>query len=303
MLKLALIPLLPWLLMAEQPGPRPDVVKVDLRSDTNLVLVPVTLMDRRGAIVTGLERQHFTVLDDDKPQVISSFSYENVPCTIGVVLDKSGSMRYKLDGAKALADEVIAASEAEDRTFLMTVSDRPEVGTAITADPNIVRVGIHEAQAGGSTALIDTVYLALKRLRSAPTPRKALLVLSDGMDNHSRFSRTELLRVAMEADIQVYTVWMGTPARPKRPISPELRDGYSLSRDLAARTGGLQYVMESPADIRQISSGLSRVLRDQYVLGYIAPRYDEPGKWHQIKVKLDVPKVSVYARNGHYSEP
>src|SRR5579862_6558706 len=112
MSKFLLVLLLPILTVAAQPARHRESAKANLRSDTNLVLVPVTLMDRRGAIITGLEREHFTILDDDQPQVISSFSYENVPCTLGVVLDKSGSMLHELPRAKALADAVIAASEA-----------------------------------------------------------------------------------------------------------------------------------------------------------------------------------------------
>ena len=273
-----------------------------LHAGVDLVLVPVTLMDRRGALVTDLERQHFTVLQDNNPQPIVSFSREDLPCTLGIVLDTSQSMSRELDMAKSLARDVLAMSEPRDDAFLASVSDQPEVIAPLTKDAASVQSLLPFVKPGGNTALVDTIYMSLKQLRKADNPRKALLVVSDGMDNNSRHSKGELMRMAVESDVQIYTVSIGVPSRTAKAIVlREEREGLAFLNDLAANTGGLYSSVEFPNDARRVASALGRALRDQYIIGYTPVRSESTGQWHKIQIKLDVPKISVYSRTGYYS--
>jgi Ca-activated chloride channel family protein len=280
-----------------QESPRP--LSPDTRVD--LVLVPVTLMDRRGALVTDLDRQHFTVLQDNNPRPIFSFSRENLPCSLGIVLDTSQSMYGQLSMAKTLTSEVLSISEPGDEAFLASASDKPGVLSSLTTDAASVQSLLPFVKPGGNTALVDTVYLTLTQLRKAGNPRKALLVVSDGMDNSSRHSKTELMRMAVETDVQIYTVVIGAPSRTaKSTVLREEREGLAFLSDLAENTGGISYSVEFLADAHRVAGELGRALRDQYIIGYTPERASAAPQWHKIQIKLDVPKISVYARSGYY---
>lgn len=273
-----------------------------LRTDVDLVLVPVTLMDRRGAMVNDLERGHFTVLQDNAPQPIVSFSKENAPCTLAIVLDTSESMSQHLDVAKLLTGRVLAGTEDRDEAFLVSVSDKPVVDSPLTTDAASVQSLLPFISPGGNTALVDTIFLALQELRTAHNARRALLIVSDGMDNNSSRSKAELMRMAVEADVQIYTVSIGSRARVEKSLAGwREREGLAFLSDLADKTGGLNYSVDSETSAAHVAAEVGRALRDQYVIGYAAPHTDTSGKWHRIRVKLDLPKISVYARGGYYS--
>ena len=273
-----------------------------LRAGVDLVLVPVTLMDRRGALVTDMTQQHFSVLQDNAPQPIVSFSREDVPCTLAIVLDTSESMAHQLSLAKQATSEILANMEPEDEVLLAGVSDVPQIKAPLTGDAASVRGILPFLKPGGNTALIDGIYLALAQLRSAHNARKALLIVSDGMDNNSGHSKSALMRMAVEADVQIYTVSIGTPSRTAKPMGlREEREGLAFLSDLSAQTGGLNYSVEFPNQVGRVAHELGCALRDQYIIGYTAARDDPSRKWHKIQIKLDVPKINVYARNGYYS--
>jgi Ca-activated chloride channel family protein len=273
-----------------------------IRANVDLVLVPVTVMDHKGATVIGLEREHFTLLQDNVEQNILSFRRKDVPCSVGVIVDTSGSMYRQLDAAKSAVRAFLDTAEARDEAFSMTFADRPAIHSGFTADITAVWNSIQYTRAGGSTALLDTLYLALSRMRSAHNPRRALLVVSDGMDNHSRYSKSELMRVAMEADAQIYSVSIGVPAGYKKPMQVmEEHDGFVLLDNLADRTGGLHFTVEYRDQASQAAAKIGQALRNQYVIGYRPQDAEGAGKWHKIRVKLDVPKTTVYARSGYYS--
>jgi len=259
-----------------------------IRANVDLVLVPVTVLDNKGAMVTGLEREHFTLLQDNIPQNILSFSRQDVPCSVGIIVDTSGSMSRQMDAAKAAVRGFLETAEGRDRAFSMTFADRPTP----------VWSSIRSTGAPGNTAFLDTLYLALSHIRTARNLRRALLVVSDGMDNHSRYSRAELMRVAMEAGAQIYSVSIGA-AGYKKPI--EEHAGSVLLDDLADRTGGLHYTVVNRDQASQAAARIGQALRNQYVIGYRPQDTDGSGKWRKIRVKLDVPKAIVYTRSGYYS--
>lgn len=284
------------------------------RLDSQLVLVPVAVTDHSGKTIQGLSAHNFTLFDDQTSQSIVSFSNDDAPCSVGVILDISGSMRGLLGAAKQIAHSFLSAANPQDEFLLLTVSSEPEAVTGFSRDIGELEKAVDLTKAGGLTSLIDTVYLGLHRMRSSKNPRRALLIVSDGMDNHSRYSKSELLRVALEADVQIYTVAFDNPAAgtgntiPFRPTmirkagdQSEERQGRDLLEDLANKTGGLHFRAQNAGEADEAAEKAARAIREEYVLGYQPPDSASAGKWHRIRVKADVPHASVYARNGYYA--
>jgi Ca-activated chloride channel homolog len=284
------------------------------RADSQMVLVPVTVTDHNGKTVEGLGSGDFNILDDQRPQRIVSFTNEDAPCSVGVVLDISGSMRNILGTAKDVAHAFFQTANPDDEYLLLTVSTQPEAVSGFTTDIPALEDSVDLARSGGATALIDTVYLGLSRMRGARRPRRALLIVSDGLDNHSRYSKAELMRVALEADVQVYSVIVDNPLatassntipfRPAMVRKPsdqgEEHQGPQMLEELSDRTGGLHFHVRNGAEAKEAVIKAGRALRSQYVIGYQLPDSGSSGKWHRVRVKSTVQKVNVYARNGYY---
>lgn len=273
------------------------------RIDAPVVLIPTTVMDKHGALVSGLSPDSFVVSQDNVPQRIASFGEQDIPVSIGVVFDTSGSMRSVLGQAKSVLREFLNASNPEDEAFLYSVTSRPEKDGGFTKDFNSIVDRMMFTDAGGSTALVDTIYAAVQQSRSARNGRKALLVISDGMDNHSRYSKSELMSLAVEADMQIYTISVFDPPRNKKPIElGEERDGIFFLEELAHRTGGVQIVVRGSEDITRAAASIAKVIRDQYLIGYVPENADNSGKWHSIKVKVTGLNATAYARSGYYAK-
>ena len=285
------------------------------RSNTQMVLVPVTVTDHNGKTVEGLRAENFNILEDQAPQQIVSFTAEDAPCSVGLVLDVSGSMRNGLDTAKGVAHSFLQNANAGDEFRLLTVSTQPEAVSGFTTDIADLEEAIGRTSPGGMTALIDTAYLGLNSMRKANQPRRALLILSDGMDNYSRYSKGELMRAALEADVQIYTIIVGggsgggsmggAPFRPSMVAKPidqaREREGPNMLEELSEKTGGLHFRAQNESEAREAAIKAGRALRNQYVIGYQPPSSGATGKWHRIRVKSNVPKVNVSARNGYYA--
>ncbi len=305
----AVLLLAPALSLAQQPGPRllENIRKKPseehghaIKVDVDLVLVPVTVTDGMGRIVSGLRRDNFAVYDDKQPQRIVSFSSEDVPFSVGLVFDTSGSMKGKMDTARLAAQAFWQSANPDDEAFLVTFSQRAELQVDFTRDFADIQNGLLFAVPRGPTALIDAVDLALRRLKSAHNTRKALLVISDGGDNNSRRSAGELMRFAKEADAQIYAVGIHDS-----PQTFEERAGPLLLEGLAKATGGQHFMVRSANELPDIAARIGVALHDQYMIGYHPPTGAEPGKWRQVRVRLQAPKglpdLRVYARTGYYT--
>jgi Ca-activated chloride channel homolog len=284
------------------------------RTNAQMVLVPVTVTDHSGKTVEGLRAENFKIFEDQLPQQIVSFTAEDAPSSVGLVLDVSGSMRNTLGSAKSVVRTFFQTANSEDEFLLLTVSTQPDTISKFTTDLASLEDSIDRAGAGGMTALIDTVYLGLNDMRKAKQPRRALLVLSDGMDNFSRYSKDELMRVALEADVQIYTIIVGNgsaggsqgiPFRPSmvgKPIDQAReRQGPLLLEELSDKTGGLHFRVQNDAEAKEAAVKVGRALRNEYVIGYQPANSGATGKYHRVHVKANVPKVNVYARNGYYA--
>jgi hypothetical protein len=281
------------------------------RADTSLVLVPVTVTDPHSANINGLGRDNFAIRDNGRPQPISVFYTEDAPCSVGIVLDVSGSMKKTLELEKTAVRAFLQASNAEDEFFLVTVSSNP--GAIIgpmggpmggpVGDAGEIDILARSATAGGGTALYDTIYLALHHGRLREKRRRALLVISDGMDNLSRYSKGELMNIAVESDTQVYTMAIaGSRPGVKGAELAEIQRGLQFMQDLAKQTGGMNVRLGDYENAPAAATRLAGALRNQYVIGYRNPDKNQSGKWHRIQVKVNLSKANVYARSGYQSQ-
>ena len=258
------------------------------------------------------EREDFTILDNQVSQRIVSFGMDDAPCSVVVVLDISGSMQTALAGAKDMLRAFLGTANPADEFLLLTVSTQPAILSRFTTDTTVLEQSMDFTRPGGLTSLIDTVYLGLTRMREARFPRRALLILSDGMDNHSRYSQGELMSVALEADVQVYTMIFdnGLPGSNTMPFRRGLAakpwdvresQGPELLEKLSNKTGGLYFHVRNDVEAKASVVDTGQALREEYVIGYQPSDTGTAGKYHQIRVKSNVPKVYVHARNGYYA--
>ena len=296
------VPLLPALLLSSVLVAQPQPARgPSIRADVNLVLVPVTVVDRRGATVSDLKREQFRIFEDKVERPIVAFSSEETPCSIGLVFDLSGSIRHKIEEAKSAARALLKNTAEGDEVFLVTFSDRPEQGTQFASDVGAVEHHLEVARAGGRTALVDAVYLAAGRMRAARHPHRVLIVVSDGMDNHSRYSRGELKPMLLESDVQVYTIAVHDPPRDKKPIElREEQNGVHFMESIADVTGGLHFRVRGLTDAREAAERIGRVIHHQYLIGY-RPAKPGPEGWRTIRVKVEAPSVRLYARSHYYA--
>jgi Ca-activated chloride channel homolog len=287
---------------------------VTFRSSARMVLIPVTVTDHNGKTIRGLRAEDFNILDDQTAQQIVSLATEDAPCSVGLVLDISGSMRNTLSSAKGVALAFFRTANPDDEFLLLTVSTQPAATPGFTTDIADLEKIIEFARPGGRTALIDTVYLGLNRMREAYRPRRALLILSDGIDNQSRYSKNELMRVALEADVQIYTLIMDTglaggsgntiPFRPSLIRKPsdhaQESQGPDLLEMLSDRTGGLHFRARNDAEAKDAVIKAAQAIREEYLIAYQPSDSGSAGKYHRVRVKSNVPKVNIHARNGYY---
>jgi Ca-activated chloride channel family protein len=273
-----------------------------IRSSVELVTVPVTITDAMNRPVTGLDRDNFRLFENKQPQEIKNFSSEDTPVSIGIILDVSGSMRNKLERARDAVHQFCDASNPQDEFFLITFSDDPRLATDFTNRPEEIENAMLVAQSRGRTSLLDAIYMGIRKMKDARYSRRALLILSDGGDNHSRYSERNVKSAVKEADILIYTV--GTYDRYANTLEERL--GPELLEEVSGVTGGQSYTLTNPAELPQVTRAIGIRLRHQYMLTYSPQKRDRDGKWHKINVKLLLPKrwssfLHVSARTGYYA--
>jgi Ca-activated chloride channel homolog len=274
-----------------------------IRVDVDMVLVPVTVTDRGGRIISGLDRSRFRVFEEGVPQPIVAFSTEELPASIGLVLDVSGSMKAKLATARALVSALLKVTDASDEALLLKCADRPGLQSNLTHDIGAFESILRAATPGGWTALTDSVYVTLDRMKPARNARRVVVVVSDGVDNHSRYTRRQLLSRAVESEAQIFTVATRDLPGPRKPI--ELQDenqGMAFLEDLAEATGGVYFQVDSTDSLPAVAEQIALALHHQYLIGYRPTDTTRKGL-RRIQVKLDVPHLRLYARNAYYAAP
>ena len=276
-----------------------------IRIDTTLVQIPVTVTDPLNRFVTGLEKEHFKLLEDKVEQIILQFSSEDAPLSVGLVFDTSGSMGSKLQRSRQAAVQFFKTANPEDEFFLIEFSDRPELVVPFTTDTEEIQNRLAFTQSKGKTALLDGVYMAMNEMKKkARNPRKAILIISDGGDNNSRYTESEVRNAVREADVQIYGIGI-FESMGGRGRTPEETMGPSLLNELAELTGGRSYSVENVNELADIAAKIGIELRNQYMLYYTPKNQARDGKYRHVVVKLVQPKglppLKAFFRLGYYA--
>jgi len=271
------------------------------RRDVDLVLVPVTITDPLNRLVTGLDKENFALFEGKDQQDIKHFSSEDAPVSLGVIFDMSGSMSSKIERAREAVIEFFKTANPQDEFFMVTFADKPEEISDFTQSIEDIQGKLVYTIPKGRTALLDAIYLGVSKMRQAKYPKKALLVISDGGDNHSRYTEAEIKSVVKEADLLMYAIGI----YDRYMSTPEEQLGPALLSDLTELTGGRAFTIDNPNDLADVATKIGIELRNQYVLGYRPKNPAHDGKWRKIKVKLIPPKglppLRVYAKTGYYA--
>ncbi|MGE5204390.1 MAG: VWA domain-containing protein [Chlamydiota bacterium] len=269
------------------------------RADVDLVLVPVTVTDTMNRPVVGLTKTDFSLYEDGNPQQIRSFWCDDSPISVGVLLDLSKSMSNKLDVAREALGKFFALGNPEDDYFVITFADRPALLADASESIGTIQARLANAAAGGHTALLDAIYLGENELQQARYKRRALLIISDGGDNRSRFTTRELKSMVEEEDVTVYAIGLFD----KVFKSPEEWAGKRLLTQITEATGGRTVTLNNPKDLPQAASEISIEMRNQYILGYRPSNAARDGKWRKIKVRVSPPaqttQLQVYSKSGY----
>ncbi len=287
-----------------KPADQPKKTAPIIRAEVELVLVNTTVTDPFNRLVTGLEQENFRVFEENVEQEVVHFSSEDVPISIGVIFDLSGSMANKVDKARLAAVQFFKTANPQDEFFLVSFNDRAQLTSRFTTSLEELQSRLMYTAAHGRTALLDAIYLGLSQMRGARNAKRALLIISDGGDNHSRYNEGDIKKFVKEADVQLYAMGIYDPIGA-RSRTPEELNGPSLLSEVTEMTGGRVFPVENLNDLPDVAAKIGMELRNQYVLGYRPSNRQHDGRWRKVKVKLRPPKglppLNVYAKTGYYA--
>ncbi|MDD5543155.1 MAG: VWA domain-containing protein [Acidobacteriia bacterium] len=269
--------------------------------DVSMVLVNATVYDSMNRFVTGLEKENFSVYEDKIAQAIVHFSSQDMPISIGVIFDTSGSMTSKIEKSREACIQFMKLANPQDEFFMVGFNDRVRLEQDFTSKVDDISQRVIFDHAQGQTALLDAIYYGIEKVEQGHYPRKALLIISDGGDNHSRYSERDVREFIKESDAQIFAIGIYNPYAD----APEEKRGPSLLGDLAEMTGGRAYTLNSLNDLEDIVTKIAIELRSEYVLGYVSSNEQHDGRWRKIKVKLNPPRglppLLVNSKSGYYA--
>jgi Ca-activated chloride channel family protein len=274
-------------------------------TNTDLITVTVTVTDTYGRYVSGLGKGAFTVLDEKKPQEITFFSDDDAPVSVGVIFDVSGSMSGdKIKRAREALSKFVQTSHNSDEYFLIGFNSRAQLLLDRTRDGNAVLDKLTFVQTRNNTALYDACYLGVEKVQRGAHPKRALLLISDGQDNNSRYTFNELRRLLKESDVTLYGIGILSGADAGSGLGME---GQGILDELASVSGGKAFFPRSNAEMDDIFEQIALELRHQYSIGYKPENFANDGRWHKIKVKVTpprgLPRLFVRSKEGYYAIP
>jgi Ca-activated chloride channel family protein len=262
-----------------------------IRLDIKMVMIPTNVTDQHDQPILNLHKEDFRLFEDSSEQKIESFSIDEAPLSLGIVFDASGSMRNRIDKSFKAVEQFLKTSLPGDEFFLVQFSDVASVLVPFTRDTDQITSKLGLIQPQGWTAMFDAIYLAVNQMRQAKNPRKALLILSDGGDNNSRYSDREVINLLREADVQLFAIG--------------LFDDAHFLKKAAAETGGAVVAVHNLNDLSEAVDKLSTQVRSRYVLGYYPAQAQNDGKFHKVKVMLSQAagslKLRTSWRHGYYA--
>jgi Ca-activated chloride channel homolog len=285
-----------------QPEPNKSKIdnsKSDIRVDVNVVFVPVTVTDPLGTPVLGLHPESFRVLEDGVEQPVAHLVTQDAPLSVGFVFDASKSMESKLDKSKAAIAELMKVSMPGDEYSLISFNDNPKLLSGFTGEPGDIQNALTTIQPAGWTALLDAIHLSVSYMKRAKNTRKALVILSDGGDNNSRFNQHEIRDLLRESDVTLYAIGI---------LGRMVTAGaMKLLASLAEETGGRLFPVHNVNQLPEAVAKLNKALRDQYMLAYYPTNRARDGKFRRVQVRLvpppSSPSLRASWRSGYYAPP
>jgi Ca-activated chloride channel family protein len=265
--------------------------------DVETVFVKVAVSDPLNRYVTGLEKEHFRIFEDNIEQEIIHFDQQSAPISVGIIFDISGSMKDNANiiKAKSAIAKFLEYGNPEDEYLLITFNQKTKLVRDFSQQVSTLQNDIVFQKPGGNTSLYDAVYMGLSYVMEGTNEKKALILITDGQDNSSRYSSKEVREFAKESSVQIYSIGQ----------LGELGYGMSIIRELVNITGGRAFFPNNFNELDYYIDLIHAELRNQYVLGYRPTNQNHDGKWRRIKVQLDAPKglpdLKVRAREGYYA--
>jgi len=287
----------------EAPLPRGNAPVAELRVDSSLVEIPVHVSLRDGSSVTGLGKDNFRVFEDGVEQKINYFSQDDAPLSVGLLFDASGSMHNKMRKSSEAMATFFKTANAQDEFFLVEFSDRAKLTMPFSEDLDAIYHRILKIRPFGRTSLLDAIHLAGVEMKKARNLRKAIVIVSDGGDNCSRYTANQIRTGLLESDVQVYAMGIFDQGNAKK-LPLEEQNGPRLLEDLAEQSGGRHYPVDTLDDLLSISEHISRDLRNEYLIGYSPANAARDGKYHQIRLQVTSPQLQdlrTYYRRGYYA--
>jgi Ca-activated chloride channel homolog len=282
----------------------PNPTSADMRVDSTLVLVPVTVTDARHRYVLGLEQRNFKILEDGVEQQIKQFSGEDAPLSVGFIVDISGSIGSKIDLCRQAVVQFLKTMNIQDEAFLVTFGDHAQVIAPLTRDTDKMANKLMTVPTGGMTALFDGVFAGLHEMEKALNPRKTLVVISDGGDNNSAFSAKEVLQKALESGVQIYAMGVFEPVGPLG-LSLEEQRGPRLLSNISEQTGGRAFAASRMDQLPEVASRIAVELRNQYMLAFSPLNQAKDGTYRKLEVRLTEPAgitgLAARWRLGYYA--
>ncbi len=289
---------------AQQKAPG-DFTQGPVITNTDLITFTVTVTDTYGRYVSGLGKAAFSVFDEKKPQEITYFSDDDSPVSVGVIFDVSGSMGGdKIKRARDALSKFVQTSHNMDEYFLIAFNSRAQLLLDKTRDGNQVLDKLTFVQTRNNTALYDACYLGVEKVQRGTHPKRALLLISDGQDNNSRYTFNELRRLLKESDVTLYGIGILSGSDAGSGLGME---GQGILDELASVSGGKAFFPRSSAEMDDIFEQIALELRHQYSIGYKPVNFNNDGRWHKIKVRVTpprgLPRLFVRSKEGYYAVP
>jgi len=274
---------------AEAAPQKPDD---NIQLKAKLVSLTVTVSDPLGRFVTGLDKRHFEVYDDGVKQEIAHFSDEDAPLTLGIIYDVSGSMEDLTLRSFMALRRLFETSHEDDEYFIIAFNDRVKLVQDFTTSPSAIMSRVIFVKAKGSTALFDGVYLGIEKARQGRYRKRALLIISDGEENSSRYSQHDLRQMLKESDVAVYGVAISQ-------LYEEVGTLYGLSN----WSGGMTFAPSNEPETRDMYTRIALMLRHQYAIGFYPTDASSTADWHKVRIKVNAPKglgrLSLSYRQGY----
>lgn len=275
-------------------------LNAQFRSDTRLVVLHASVTDKKGKIVMNLGKQAFKVFENGQPQEVKIFRHEDVPVSLGVIIDDSGSMSTKRSRVEAAALDMVRASNSQDEVFIVNFNDDPYLDVPFTNDIHKMEQGLARIDSRGGTAMRDAINSSLDYAsKNAKKDKKALLVITDGNDNASTISLEKVVARANQSDTLIYAIGLFTEEEKH-----EATKARRALRELTSATGGLVFYPKEVSEVQEMALEVAHDIRSQYTLAYTPTMQSLDGSYRQIKVTVDAPgKPMVRTRSGYYATP